>query len=445
VKTPGQVSETGGDDTALPRWQRWLLPAILGTDSVQREADGGVRLPRSARDWAVDVSLFLVACVVAGSGAVTDRRFYATAPLILSIVLAAVACLSLWLRRRHPVGVALFTVGATVLSTGAEGAAFVALFTLTIYGRPRRAVQLAVLLALAELLHAWITFSDGRLTVDAFLNSLAGAAGVLLAAAFVVVAGSFVRVRRELVLSLREQARRLESEQELRVRDAQLAERSRIAREMHDVLSHRISLLALYAGALEYNSQASPEEIARAAAVIRVNARAAQEELREVIGVLRFSGEPGDGAVSPPQPTVADLPRLIAESHNAGMELRFANALVPGSLAGSLERTIYRVVQEGLTNARKHAPGQLVDVRIDSPAGREIEVRVANRPAVGAELEPPAGTALAQPGSGTGLIGLAERARLCGGSLATCVLSDGGFELVVKLPISGPEEGLNEG
>ncbi len=97
----------------------------------------------------------------------------------------------------------------------------------------------------------------------------------------VVLFGLYVRARRELVLSLQERARRAEDEQQLRVREAQLAERARIAREMHDVLAHRISLLSVHAGALEFNPDASPEEIARAAAVIRISAREAQEELRE--------------------------------------------------------------------------------------------------------------------------------------------------------------------
>ena len=104
--------------------------------------------------------------------------------------------------------------------------------------------------------------------------------------------GLFVRAQRELVLSLRERAERLEAEQRLRVEQAREAERRRIAREMHDVLAHRVSLLSLHAGALEFHPDASAEEVAEAAAVIRASAHAAMQELRDVIGVLR-EGERG--------------------------------------------------------------------------------------------------------------------------------------------------------
>ena len=129
-----------------------------------------------------------------------------------------------------------------------------------------------------------------------------------------------MRARRELVLSLHERNRQLQAEQELRVQEAQRAERDRIAREMHDVLAHRISLLSLHAGALEYNPNAPPEEIARAAQVIRISARDAQEELREVIGVLR--ADVAEQPLAAPQPTIADLPALVEESRRAGMSGR---------------------------------------------------------------------------------------------------------------------------
>ena len=142
--------------------------------------------------------------------------------------------------------------------------------------------------------------------------------GVLLTAV-VVGWGLFVRARRELVFSLRERAARLEAEQQLRVEQAREAERRRIAREMHDVLAHRVSLLTLHAGALEFRPDASPEEVAEAAGVIRATAHAALEDLRGVIGVLR-DGEGGDGP-EPPQPTLADIPALVEESRAAGMKV----------------------------------------------------------------------------------------------------------------------------
>ena len=200
--------------------------------------------------------------------------------------------------------------------------------------------------------------------------------------------------------------------------EARQAERTRIAREMHDVLAHRISLLAVHAGALEFNPDASPEEIARAAAVIRESARAAQEELREVIGVLRT--DPAAPASSeteplePPQPTLEDLAPLIEESRAAGMQVRLATALDPVALPPILGRTVYRVVQEGLTNVRKHAPEHVVTIAVVGGHHGGVRVSVTNQPAVGRADECPAPEHI---GSGTGLVGLGERVALLGGTL----------------------------
>ena len=130
---------------------------------------------------------------------------------------------------------------------------------------------------------------------------------------------------------------------------------------MHDVLAHRLSLLSVHAGALEFRPDAPPEEIAEAAGVIRANAREALQELREVIGVLRADA---DGVV-PPQPTLDAIPSLIEESRAAGMKVRAQVDAAGGDVL--LGRTAYRVVQEGLTNARKHAPAAAVEVTV---AGR---------------------------------------------------------------------------
>jgi signal transduction histidine kinase len=241
--------------------------------------------------------------------------------------------------------------------------------------------------------------------------------------------GLFVRVQRELVLSLRDRAARLEAEQRLRVEQAREAERLRIAREMHDVLAHRVSLLSLHAGALEFHPDASAEEVAQAAAVIRASAHAALEELRDVIGVLR-EGAPGS-APEPPQPTLAEVPALVEESRLAGMRVRW-HIDVPGdaALPAALGRAAYRIVQEGLTNARKHAPGAAVEVTITAEPGAALVVAVVSRPAVGVA----ATTALALPGAGTGLVGLAERVALAGGELEHGPDGGGDFVLRASLP-----------
>ena len=130
---------------------------------------------------------------------------------------------------------------------------------------------------------------------------------------------------------------------------------------MHDVLAHRISLLSMHAGALEFRTTSpSPpraDELNRAARVIRENAQAAVEDLRELLGLLRSDGELGTGA---PQPRLADLPALVQDAVAAGQRIDYASDANPRRLRETTQRTAYRVVQEALTNARKHAPGAAV-------------------------------------------------------------------------------------
>ena len=173
--------------------------------------------------------------------------------------------------------------------------------------------------------------------------------------------GLFIRSRRQLVLSLRDRAARAETEAQLRAEQAQQRARDEIAREMHDVLGHRLSLLSVHAGALEFRPDASAEEIARAAKVIRENAHQALQDLREVIGVLRATAS---GEL--PQPTLADVRQLVAESGRAGMRVGLREELGGAAVPDLVGRTAYRIVQEGLTNARKHAPG----AEVRRPPGR---------------------------------------------------------------------------
>ena len=234
--------------------------------------------------------------------------------------------------------------------------------------------------------------------------------------------GQLSQARRALLESLRERARRAEAEQARHVAEARAAERARMAREMHDVLAHRLSLLATYAGALEYRPDAPPEQLARAAGVVRSGVHQALEELREVISVLR-DDELTDGGR--PQPGLADLGCLIAESRDAGTAVDVVMRISrPEDLPGAIGRTVYRVVQEGLTNARKHAPGQAVRLLLDGCPGDGLLVELGNR----------AGHEGSLAGSGTGLIGLTERVRLAGGELGHAVSAGGEFVLRARLP-----------
>jgi signal transduction histidine kinase len=228
--------------------------------------------------------------------------------------------------------------------------------------------------------------------------------------------GTLLRANRELITSLRERATRAEADQARRVAEARAGERARIAREMHDVLAHRLSLLATYAGALSYRPDAPPEQLSRAAEVIRSGTHQALGELREVIGVLRSDESADPTAAGRPLPGMADLPRLIEESRTAGTPVEVGGWVDVLAVPDPVGRTVYRVVQEGLTNARKHAPGEAVLVTLGGGPGRGLDVSIANGMPVPGGVARVAGTGPV-PGTGTGLIGLAERLDLAGGTL----------------------------
>jgi signal transduction histidine kinase len=410
----------------MPRWQRSLLPAVLGADHADRGQPGGTHLPRTLRDWVVDLIMFGFALAVGAAGAWQDAKHATTWLVIIDVVAGLAVCGALWVRRDHPFAVGVATVVCSAFSGMAGGAAVCGLFTVAIYCVPRRTVQLVLLLfASCGIYSALYTGSGGYHTG----SMIVGLVVTIATAAF----GLFVRVRRELVLSLRERNRRLQDEQVWRVEEARRAERNRIAREMHDVLAHRISLLSLHAGALEFRPDAPPAEIARAAEVIRISARAAQEELREVIGVLRTDAH--DELLEPPQPTLADLTMLVQESRRAGMDVTLRTRVEAQTLPDTLGRTVYRLIQEALTNARKHAPGQLVTIELTGDRAAGVRVTVANRPRVGAARDAaPDGPQPDHVGSGTGLIGVGERVTLAGGTLRHGPLPGGGFQLTAQLP-----------
>jgi signal transduction histidine kinase len=402
---------------------------MLGADHGARGDREGVDLKRSLRDWIVDIVLFIGAVGIGAGGVWTDHRTVSTPLLILDAAMVVPTASSLWVRRRYPFAVGLITICGAAVSSGAGGAALAGMFSAAIYCRQRRVAILFGLSLVSTSIAPALYPGDNSYATH---NLVLGVLGTIIATVF----GAFVRVRRDLVLSLRERARTLQEEQALRVSEARRAERTRIAREMHDVLAHRISLLAVHAGALEFNPDASPEEVARAAAVIRESARAAQEELREVIGVLRTDpAEPAGEAeqLEPPQPTLKDLAPLVEDSRAAGMEVRVAIALDPVTLPPTLGRTVYRVVQEGLTNVHKHAPEHVVTIAVVGGHHGGVRVSVTNQPAVGRAEE----TSAPSPehvGSGTGLIGLGERVALLGGTLEYGSQPGGGFRLSATLP-----------
>ncbi|GID26231.1 hypothetical protein Abr02nite_12140 [Paractinoplanes brasiliensis] len=333
------------------------------------------------------------------------------APLPLEVTLGVLSAAGLVLfRRTRPVLLVLLLLPLAVLFAMPMGALPFALFSLAVY---RRAWLPVTLLGL----HATVIAVVYRVALGATQLYYESVVFVVLVHVIAVALGMLTRSHRQLVASWAARAREAEEGQRLRVEQARLAERERLAREMHDVLAHRISLLAVHAGALEVRREASREE-QRAAGVIRECAHDALEDLRSVIHVLRAPAE------DQPQPTLGDVPALVEQSRVAGAEV---GLVLDGErdVPENVGRHAYRIVQEALTNARKHAPGAPVEVAITSGASSGTEVAVRNALTAPGPL---------LPGAGAGLTGLRERVALAGGRIEHGPTPSGEFRVKAWLP-----------
>lgn len=347
----------------------------------------------------------------------TEVRWWFFADLIVGL-LCYIAVI--W-RRAHPVVVTAATNLAGLISFSAAGPAILALVSLCTRRRWREIVPQALLAFGVAVVTLWylrppdmppVTFVDIGL--------------VVVLVCLMVALGMYIGSRRELLASWQARARLAEAQQSAKVGEARTAERARIAREMHDVLAHRISTVNMHAGALAYRDDLTSEQFRETAGVIAETSRQALTDLREVLGVLREG--PGDAAPEQPQ-AATDLRELIEENRRTGMRIEYTAELAPDeSLPAGLARTVYRCLQEGLTNARKHAPTAVVRVRVtgDPEAGVNLRVRNGLAPRSAVSMDPPA--------SGFGLVGLAERVELSGGRQSAGIGADGNFALNVWLP-----------
>ncbi|WP_408898607.1 sensor histidine kinase [Nocardioides sp. R1-1] len=318
----------------------------------------------------------------------------------------AVLVLVAW-RRRWPMTVAVLAVLATPFSSLAGGAITLATVSLA----TRRRWWQVIVIGLLNLAMTWLYYQVQPVadTDPAWLVTLF---------TVVVIAGSlawgmFIGSRRELIWTLRQRAETAEAERDLRASQARSTERARIAREMHDVLAHRISQISMHAGALTFREDLSADEMRSSVAVIQDKAHEALTDLREVLGVLRDVDGVTDAEAGPlvgPQPTYCDLGALVAEARAAGASIEYDDALAGGEdLPDVVGRTVYRIVQEGITNAGKHAPAAVLRIRVSGSPADGVEVVLRNALGFG-----PTHT----PGAGLGLVGLAERAELRGGILS---------------------------
>ena len=374
---------------------------------------------RDREDWR---STFFA---VAGGGlwliVARDEWGAAGALFWIDVALGVLSVAAMQFRRRWPLAVTLLTVAATAVSASAIGAWVVCQVSLSARRRWREILTTAVLaVATGQVLYA--------VQPDQTMPWYANLVFTALATGVVVAIGMYIGARRDLVESLRDRADRAEREQELRIAAAKASERAGIAREMHDVLAHRMSLVALHAGALAYRTDLSAAETRAAAGIIQASSQGALADLREILGLLRDPGEGGDEVGARPQPTLGDLDTLLETERASGAHITLHSDLDDRSAPPvSIGRSAYRILEEGVTNARKHARHAAVTVEVTGRPGIGLDLCVRNPVRVGAHDSGDAVT-------GFGLIGLAERAAAGHGRFSSGLTPDGDFLLQAWLP-----------
>ncbi|WP_418275600.1 sensor histidine kinase [Isoptericola jiangsuensis] len=386
--------------------------------------------------WRLGTALFISVLIFGFTIAEVDAGRLDVSDVELTVdLLVGLLCFgAIAVRHRWPTVVALVVCAAGAVSTFAVGPVVLAVVSVATHRRWWRIVAVGAVFTVALVTYEVLYPSTVETTWQ-----LAVGAGVGMFALLVWI-GAYVGLRREHVASLYERIATAEREQASRVAQARSNERARIAREMHDVLAHRMSLVAMHAGALAYRTDLPPEQVAASAALVRDSAHEALGELREVLGVLRGLDGPAPdegaraGAPERPQPTLGDLDDLVAATTAAGTAVRVTDRVAqPGLLPRAMSRSAFRIVQEALTNVRKHAPASTASIVLRGAPGQGLWVTVSNpTPARG-----PAGRdgvegrdgAVGPPSSGLGLLGLMERAELAGGTLS---VRDGDGRFVVQ-------------
>ncbi|MFL4952589.1 sensor histidine kinase [Streptomyces sp. MMS24-I31] len=392
-----------------------------------------------ARPWVLDTAVvalvFLMFCLPdllhAGAGhGDGPRRFrlvFAQLPPAGMPALQAGLVLPLLWRRRRP-AVAFGAVAAVFVLQWSLGAAlradvalFIALYSLALHGRLRQLPWACGIMAAGMVLAA-VRVASAVSVWDAlfFLLSTATAA---------VALGLVVRIRRAQLAGLRERAARLEIERDQRSRLAAATERARVAREMHDIVGHNLSVIITLADAGVYATATAPERGKEALRLIGDTGRQALGELRRVLGVLREATDSHSGGPElSPQPGIADIDALCAGVRTAGLEVVYRTAGNVEALDSGVQLTVYRIVQEALTNTLKHAGA---DTRVNLAVVVEdtrLTIRVRDM-----------GRAVGHPGpneEGQGLVGMRERAALYGGTVSAGPAKGGGWTVEAALDLT---------
>lgn len=376
------------------------------------------------RSYVADVALWLVVCAPATAAPLRDGGSLGA----IDAVAAVLALVLLVLRRRWPIPVLAVDLVALLVATAIAGhptallsASIVLLFAVAV--RYDRTVAIRTAVAGTATLLGAVAILQARAFIGPEL--LAGIAWPTLA----VAAGDAVRSRREAIAAADERARRAEETREEEARRRVAETRLQIARELHDVVAHRIAVINVQAGVAAHLMPTRPDDAAAALATVRASARDVLDELAEILGVLR---EPGaDAAASTaPAPTLDDVPGLVASFADAGLRVAFETAGELHPLGDAATIALYRTVQEALTNAHKHGDGSARVRVVHGPIG--VDVEVVNRVAPG---RPPST-------SGFGLLGMRERVQAVGGQLAIGPDGDGTFRVQAHFPRARTQEAM---
>ncbi|MEW1774775.1 histidine kinase [Streptomyces sp. NPDC086777] len=418
------------------------------------------------RSAVLDVGLALVSALECAAEGIPFARD-AGVPVSVGIVFGLLTGSVLVLRRKWPIAVVLVAIAITPAQMGFL-MGIVGLYTLAAAELPRRIiVALAGMTFLGTLIVTFVrvrqSMARGDLTLGDWFVPFASLATSLGLTAPPVLLGLYVGARRRLMESLRERADSLERELQLlaeraeeRAEWARGEERTRIAREMHDVVAHRVSLMVVHAAALQAVARKDPEKAVKNAALVGDMGRQALTELREMLGVLR-SGEAAQRrsaasaavpasvplaavgvaaaaaasrvAAEEEGPWLSELEVLVGQSAAAGMVVDLSIEGDARSYAAVIEQTAFRVVQEALTNAHKHAAGAKTHVRLAHRVA-EIAMQVENEP----PPEPAAAAAAGLPSGGNGLVGMRERVLGLGGVFVSGPTDAGGFRVSAVIP-----------
>ncbi len=363
--------------------------------------------------WAVAALGFLYYCPPLAIPLINPSHHLdpGRAAILLGPGLVAMLLL-VWLRRA-PIPVAVSLAGLWLLSPAVFGPAMATQAHIARHRRGIDAIAVACVLIAAKAVTMLRDTSGGSATrIEVFIS----ATGVVIALLVGLLGRSTTDANQQRAVA---QAARQDA-WEAQLNEARLVERERIAREMHDVVAHRISLIALHAGALAHHMRSDEGEAGDLARAIQSNAQSSLDELRTMLARLRGSTAPPE----PPQPTLSGLDALLADARSAGQQVAVELDGDPAEVPTGVSRHAYRIIQEGLTNARKHAPGAPVNLSLRN-TGDRLRVVVRNRLA---DLAPPD-----RSGSGLGLVGIAERIDLVGGDLSHGI-EGGEFILDATLP-----------